>query len=738
MRQLGARLLGALEGEQDRWFLWVPVLFGLGIALYFGVSTEPSQIAAMAALTVALTLRIVWRRGAASMLLGGIAAATALGFAAAKLKSDWVAAPVLRAQAGPVQVRGWVEIAETRPSGGQRLTLAVAAIEPMPAHEQPARVRIRVSNAAAGLKPGDAISIRAILSAPAGPALPGGYDFARSAWFQRLGAVGFALAPPAVDASAGEAPASVRARAALERVRQGIGARVTASLAGEGGAIANALITGERGGISEATNQAFRDSGLLHILSISGLHMAIMAGAVFLSVRFLLALVPALALRFPIKKWAAGAAILGALGYLLISGASFPTVRSWIMISIMFLAIMLERPALALRNVALAALAILVFFPESLVDVSFQMSFAAVVALVAAYEVLRDRAQGNERTRRGPWLAVLLFFGGIVLSTLVASLAVAPFAAYHFHKSQQYAVLANLIAIPICNVVVMPAALVTLLAMPLGLEWGPLKVMEMGIGGMVWCAYAVAALPGAVAAIPAIPTPAFALMLGGGLWLALWRARWRLIGLCPIALGLALAPLRTAPDVLVGRDGALVAVRSGPEGLSALAGKGSMFELARWLEHDGDSRRPETVAEARAFHCDASGCTALVRGCIVAVTRHAAALRDDCDKAAIIIVAVPAGRSCQGGPVMIAQERLRAEGAHAIYFKAGAIDIEAVAAGRGQRPWTLAAPPRGGLLPAPPEEPRITSRTRNRSRETWARERSGHRRGATHGADEDP
>src|SRR4029450_3714981 len=217
------------------------------------------------------------------------------------------------------------------------------------------------------------------------------------------------------------------------------------------GAIANALITGERGGISEATNQAFRDSGLFHILSISGLHMVIMAGAVFFSIRLLLAAVPAIALRYPIKKWAAAGAMAGAFGYLMISGAAFATVRSYIMISIMFLAVMLDRPALALRNVALAALAILLVWPGGLFGPGFQMSFAAVVALVAAYEWLRGREEERAAvTMRGSLRQGLLFFGGIITSTRVAGLAVAPFGISHSHNTQQFAILANLIAIPIC------------------------------------------------------------------------------------------------------------------------------------------------------------------------------------------------------------------------------------------------------------------------------------------------
>lgn len=688
MRRLGTSLLEILAAEQDRWFAWVPVMFGAGIALYFWLPAEPALLAAVAALLLAGTLRLGWRHGAASVLVGGALSAAAAGFAVAKLRADWIAAPVLKRQTGPVDVKGWVELVEPRPSGGQRMTLLVATIKGLAPEDRPQRVRLRLQGANAALKAGDAVAVRAMLSPPAGPALPGGYDFARSAWFQGLGAVGFALAAATIDADAEAAPASMQARAAIERVRQAIGARVTSALPGERGEMANALITGQRGGISDATNDAFRDSGLLHILSISGLHMVVMAGAVFMVVRFALALIPAIALRFPIKKWAAAAAMLGALGYLLISGASFPTVRSWIMISIMFVAVMLDRPAVALRNVAVTALAILIVFPESLMDVSFQMSFAAVVALVSAYELLRERGRDGVSARRSAVTVLLLFFGGIVLSTLVASFAVAPFAAYHFHKSQQYAVLANLIAIPICNIVVMPAALVTLVAMPLGLEWGPLQVMGWGIDAMTWCAYRVAALPGAVGRIPAIPPAAFVLMLAGGRWLTLWRTRWRLLGLVPVAFGLAVAPLRQAPDVLVGRDGALVAVREGKAGLSALAGRGGMFELGRWLEHDGDARTPEAAAEAKAFRCDAAGCVAEVAGRVVAVARHAASLRDDCAMASVRVVAMADARACTEGGLTLSQERLRVLGAHAIFFHGPTVTVQTVADTRGKRPWT--------------------------------------------------
>ncbi len=549
-----APLMRHLEGEQERWFFWVPVLLGIGIGSYFWLPHEPALMAALSPFAIAVAVKAAAPRSAVMTLVTGALLAVTFGFALAKLRVEWVRAPVLSRQI-TTDLRGFVERIEPRAKRGHRVTLRVMALGDKNRETIPQRVRFTTNKPVAGLKPGDAIRLRATLRPPSGPALPGGLDFARQAWFNGLGAVGYARSAPAPDTEAGPSPADLQVWAAVERVRQAIGKRITAALPGQPGAIANALITGERGGISEETNSAFRNSGLFHVLSISGLHMVIMAGSVFFLMRLCLAAVPALVVRYPIKKWAAVAPTLAAFAYLLISWASFATVRSVIMISIMFLAVVLDRPALALRNVVLAAIVILILFPESLFNIGFQMSFAAVVSLVAFYETFRQRGEAAFVVR-GPHTRLAFFFIGIVLSTLVASAAVAPFAAYHFHQSQQYAVLANLIAIPICNLVVMPAALVTLLAMPLGLEALPLWVMGFGIEGMTWVAERVASLPGAVGRIPAMPTFAFLLMVAGGLWLALWQTRWRLFGAALIVAGIALAPTLQRPDVLIARDGA--------------------------------------------------------------------------------------------------------------------------------------------------------------------------------------
>ena len=233
----------------------------------------------------------------------------------------------------------------------------------------------------------------------------------------------------------------------------------------------------------------------------------------------------------------------------------------------------------------------------------------------------------------------------------------------------------------------MPAALATLVAMPFGLEAGPLRVMGWGIEAMVWCANWVAGLPGAVGRVPAIPTYAFVLVVVGGLWCTLWGTRWRLLGLVPIVLGLILAPTGRRPDVLFGRGGSIVAVRTDAGQLSALAGRGSNFELARWLEHDGDGRPVAEVAKGQAFRCDAHGCTTRVKGMLLAVANSPPALRDDCTAAAILVVKFARPKGCAPPGVVIDTDDLAAHGTYALHIAGGQIRIETVADTRGNRPW---------------------------------------------------
>ena len=689
-RAASTALAQCLSRERDRWFLWTPVFMGCGIAIYVKSGTEPALGIALLPLVVLAVAVFTVRTGTIlQFLLTGLAAA-ALGLASGKLRAVSVDAPILDRKLYAATLTGTIERVEPRPARGPRITVLVRELAGLPANRRPHRVRVRILARDVQLRPGDFVRLKATLAPPPSPALPGGYDFARAAFFKQIGAVGFARSRPVHVSTSDRLSIGLRLTIEIQRLRQGIGNRITLALPGETGAIANALMTGERGQIRQQTLDAYRDAGILHVLSISGLHMAIMGGSVFYLLRLVLAMAPGLALRLPIKKIAAVMAILAAAAYLLVSGTTHATVRAFIMISIMMLAIVCDRPAIALRNVALAALAILLLAPESLFNVGFQMSFAAVVALVSAYEFDRDRRRSRQPgVRRGFFVLAVWFVLAIVATTVIASIAVAPIGAFHFHKSQQFAVLANLIAVPVCNFVVMPAALAAFVLMPIGWEAVPLQVMGQGIAVMTWCAKEVAALPGAVARIPAFSDLAFGLIIIGGLWLCLWRTRWRLLGCAAIGAGLALAPLQQRPDVLVGRDGRLVAVRLTGGKLVALDSRRARFELARWLEHDGDARTVSEATERSAFRCDQAGCTTQLLDHVVAISRRPASLVDDCARATILILSYPRPAACNPDGRVIDFWQLRTLGTHAFYISRRAEPkLVTVHATRGIRPWT--------------------------------------------------
>jgi competence protein ComEC len=525
---------------------------------------------------------------------------------------------------------------------------------------------------------------------PPEPIAPGSFDFARAAWFDRLGATGYVTSKIAALADTPPPPPDLQAWAAVDALRALINAHIRAALPGETAEIAAALITGVRGGISEETNQAMRDSGLFHVLSISGLHMAIVAGTVFWLLRALLAAVPELALRFPIKKWAAAGALAAATFYLALSGAGVPTVRAYLMMGIVLIAVMLDQPAITMRNVALAAMLILIVAPESLFDPSFEMSFAAVIALVALYEWISSREREGLGDTSPVWRSLRKgwrLFAIASLTTLAASLAIAPFAVYHFHRMTHYGLLANLLAGPLVSLLIMPMALIGLIVMPFGLEAWPLYAMGVGIEMMVGIGEWVASLPGAVSVVPAISGTALLLMVIGGLWLCLWQTRTRAFGLVVIAAGLALAPQAHRPDVLIEWDGTTAALRSEQGSLVFPPATASGYSADNWLLADGDDRSAGGTADETVFRCDALGCIGTVKGKTVALVRHPAALEEDCRKAQIVIAPFTVGKKCRAARVIVDRRLLRTEGAHALYIDGLSIRAESVASARGKRPW---------------------------------------------------
>jgi competence protein ComEC len=705
-RRLAGQLEMVLDAERGRWFLWLPVFFGGGIALYLSLLTEPPLSLGLAAALAAFAALIFMPRSSGNLIACSAALMMALGFLAAKANALMVAAPSLERTLRFTTVDGWIDRLEPQEKR-VRLVLRVIAIERLAKEVTPRLVKVSIHGNGAGLSPGDPVRLRATLMPLSDPALPGGFDFARHFWFQGIGGSGYGMGKIEPLPSAPQAPWDLRLRAAVAKFRHTIEGRIGSVIQGDRGAIAKALIVGAGGEMTEGVQHALRDAGLAHIISISGLHMALTAGAMFWLARALLALFPSVALRYPVKTWAAVAAIGIAGAYLALSGAAVAAVRSFIMITVMFTAVILNRPALSLRNLAISALLILLVMPQSLVDAGFQMSFAATAALIAFYET-RPAIQMFAAWPR-LYAVPLLMVIDAAATTFFASLAVDPLAAYHFHRIALYSMLGNVLAVPAVSFVVMPMVLMTLMALPFGVEAAPLMVMDLGIGWMISIAHFTADLPGAVIATPAFADGALTLMVAGGLWLIVWRQSWRWMGLVPIAAGLALAPAGERPDIWVDREGKLIAVRDKDGLIATPNSRAAGFSLERWMEGDGDSRTPKEARASRIFQCDAASCLVMVKGKLISYALHPSALRDDCGRAAILIAQFPVSEPCTQPDVVIDSLDLREKGAHAMRVADGKVIVRTASDRRGDRPWIASYRRREKIPEVAPDRAAVTS-----------------------------
>lgn len=644
------------------------------------------------------------------VLAFGIAGA---GFWAAQWRTVDVAHIVLNNRIGPTTETGRIAGVETFPDS-RRVTIDRARIAGLGPDRVPEKIRRRLRGSQPDVIAGGWIRARAILTPPPPPSAPGAFDFQRQSWFRGLGAVGFSLgavqiiAPPRTAQSGETAlqdPLDVLTMA-LARVRNAITLRVQTALGGTTGAIAAALMTGKRSAIPVPVMKAIRDSGLAHLLAISGLHIGLVAGILFIGVRAVLALVGPWALRYPIKKWAAVVAIVGALAYALIAGSTVPTQRAFLMVGLVLLAVMLDRRGLSIRLVAWAALVILIVQPESLLGPSFQMSFAAVTALIVCYEAISERRRYDVygTSPVPPWLRKAgLYLAGVALTTLIAGLATAPFAVFHFNRFADYGLAANLLAVPVTALWVMPWAVMAFLLMPFGIETLALTPMGWGVDVIISVAETVAGWAGAVTLVPAVPMAALAAMVLGGLWLALWRQRWRFLGLTGLCAGVVLAVMAEPPDVLVDGQGRLLAVRAADGAIAVSTVRRARFERGIWLRRFGEEEAralwPKTgISPDKRLTCDKQGCLYRAGGRTVALAFHEGALAEDCWAADVVIAMVPVRRRCPAPQGVIDRFDLWRDGAAAIWLdESGPIRIETVNGVRGTRPWVVRPEPRPKL-----------------------------------------
>lgn len=693
-----ARVAWAEEEAYRRPALWVPVAAGTGAVLSLNADREPSLwVAGALCLILGAIAARLHGRHRAGFALALMAAAVFAGFLAMGWRTARVAAPIV-ARTQVVALTAHVEQIDHRREGA-RLVLRVVSMERATPDQTPYRVRV-TTRRPIDLAPGVLVSLKARLLPPARAALPGGYDFARDAYFARIGAVGNVLGRIETRMAAEQPGWSVRFSAAVDRFRNALVARVVEKLPGDTGAIGAAMVAGKRDYLTPAARETIREAGVFHIITISGVQMTLVAGIFFVGFRRLMALWPGLALNYPIKKWAAALAIVGAVAYDIATGSRVGTERALVMTAIFLFAVIVDRPSISMRNLAIAAVFVLIVEPEAILGASFQLSFAAVAALVAVWEV---RLAALNRAREAPalhtapsrWRAIARAVsharwhgvGAALFATICATAATSSFMAANFHELSPYVLIGNPLTLAMIEFVAVPAALLGSVLYPLGLD-GPVWIyLGLGVDLVMAIARVIAAAPAATVHLPAFAPWALPFLAMAVLSTVLWRTNLMRATAIPFAaIGLIGAANGPAWDVAIQANGETAAVRDG-DGKLVMIGRKSDFVAEQWLRADRDGRAP---AAARGGACDKSGCVAtLADGRTLALTHDANALAEDCSRADILVTSTFAPSGC-AAPLVIDRRTLMRDGATTLRFDGAHVIRRAARAAGEDRPWSRA------------------------------------------------
>ena len=700
----------AEETALRRPFLWRAVAAGAGVTLYFAAAREPSLMLCVALLCVSVLLAFLTRTHLRAQALFLALSFIALGFTCGAWRTARVMAPIV-SRIGIGELTGFVEEIDPRRNGA-RFILRVASAEGLPEDVTPARVRLTMRDDPA-FTAGDFIALKARLMPPARAALPGGYDFARDAFFARIGGVGSTLGKIDIMPPPDPAPLDLRFYAAIDRLRNQLAQRVYHTIGDDAGAIAAAMVAGKRDFLSQDARTLIRRAGIFHIITISGVQMTLVSGILFVGLRRLLALSQTLALSYPIHKWAAALAIFDAILYDLCTGSRVGTQRALAMTTIMLGAVILDRPSLSMRNLALAVFYVIVFEPEALLGASFQLSFAAVAALIAVYEWRNDymaRSRLPATTFAQPvnafteWREILVERllhgpGALLLATFCATGATAAFMAADFHEISPYVPIGNPLTLAIIEFFAVPCALLGALLYPLGLDGFIWFYLKLGIELVIWLAGLIAAAPGASLPVKAFAPWALLFLALAVLSAVLWRSWPFKATAAPFLLiGLMGARAGAGFDLAIAPTGDAVALRQ-PSGALTLIGKNPQaFAAEQWLRADADPRPPD---DAMGGGCDDLACIGrAVDGRYISVAQSRNAFIEDCPRVAIIITPLHAPSGC-AAPLVIDRDKLAETGAITLRFQDTGIVWTTARQSGEDRPWSPWPAERRNAAPKP-------------------------------------
>lgn len=573
--------------ERDRWFAFIPLLFGLGIGIYFALSFEPSMWITLVILELMLLVAYLWRYKSEKLIILGALSLVVLGFADAQLKSIFLSPPdnVMYSD-NETYLKGLITDISHNYNGKLRLVLDnVTDLDDKPLN---GTYRITVNKNYNKLEVGQCAEVVATSYPLMKPGLVGGYQFDRKAYFEGISALGYSTVD-AYETKCTDNILNTPWNAKLYNIRQNIVERISKAMPATEAAVAAALIAGDRGLLNQQLQTRYQNSGLAHFLAISGLHMGMIAFLMFFFVRLIIAAIPALALKYNSKKIAAVGALIASFVYLLISGAGIPAQRAFLMTLVVLMGIIFDREAISLRTIAFAAMVVLIISPQALISAGFQMSFAAVLVMTAFYE--RFSVNINQFFAGGLIKRYIIgYLIGIIISDLVATIATLPFSIYHFHKIAIYTSIGNFLAGPIIALWVMPAILISLLCLPFGLENFPLKIVGKGIAYINDITSYVSSLPDAGYKTTVMPFWGLLLICFGGLWLCIWQKSWRKLGIVPVLIGFASMLTVKTPDFITNKDADVFALKDNFGHIIVMPSNGNKFIKDMWLEHYGQDK----------------------------------------------------------------------------------------------------------------------------------------------------
>lgn len=676
LRAYIANVIAALKAQEARALLWAPLFLISGNWIYFALASEPS-ITLTACLAVAGAVLFWLRRKNIAFLLMAL---IVTGFCATKFRAEIVATPMLRGSTHGAIIGGYVTDADNKLKGGRQLVVTVEEQTGIPDDEVPKRVRVYATEAK-DLQIGDYITFEAYLTPLPRPVEPGGFDYGRMLYFESIGAAGRMIGAPSPELR--PVPWQFEYRRIFRALRTAISDRITAVIPGPIGHLADSMVSGERSGIPQEMNRSLQISGLAHIISISGLHMSMVAGGVFWAVRALLALIPFFALRFPIKKIAAVVALVVGLIYTLLADSGSATERSYLMIAVMFTAVLFDRRALSLRNLAIAAILILLMTPEESVGASFQMSFLAVLGIAGLAEYQRNRPRADHSPTRFEKIRHAVV--AAALTTLVASGASTIAAAYHFDRLSPYGVIANGLTMPVSELLVMPPALVAVLLMPFGLEYYPLKVMEWGLTLTMQVSDWIASFPLANILVTKPWLPGILLLAFAATIIAIGGKGLRLLGVAVALAGIIVASHQSRPAILIEDRAANVALLDG-ENNYVLASDANRFVASKWLLGNGEEATPLEASQRDGWDCNTGDCFTTLTPMSLSYLREKSGNGLYCPNTQIIIADFPLKHQCKARLVIDRFDVWR-NGAYALSFNNGRYELQTARGEQGMRPW---------------------------------------------------